>query len=59
MGTLQKSQETIQTPSPPPPHFWPDYRIHRNSLFWVIILEVPFCHFPPPNTYIHGKDSKI
>ena len=39
--------------------FWPVYPIHTNSLFWVIFVELPFCHFPPPNTSIRGKDSKI
>ena len=33
--------------------------ILTNSLFWVIFVELPFCHFPPPNTSIRGKDSKI
>ena len=37
------------------------YPIHTNSLFWVIFEELPFCHFPPPNTCtsILGKDSQI
>ena len=35
------------------------YPIHTNSLFWVILVELPFCHFSPPNTSILGKDSKI
>lgn len=56
MGTLQKSQKTIQTLPPPPPSI---FGLTTESLFWVIIVEVQFCHFPPPNTYIHGKDSKI
>ena len=55
MGTLQKLQNSIQTLL----IFWPVYPIHTNSLFWVIFLELPFCHFPPPNTSIRGKDSKI
>ena len=55
MGTLQKLQNSIQT-------FiisWLFYPIHTNSLFWVIFVGLPFCHFPPPNTSIRGKDSKI
>ena len=55
MGTLQKLQNSIQTLI----SFWPVYPIHTNSLFWVIFVELPFCHFPPPNTSIRGKDSKI
>ena len=55
MGTSQKLQNSIQTLI----NFWPVYPIHTNSLFWVIFVELPFCHFPPPNTSIHGKDSKI
>ena len=47
MGTLQKLQNSIQT------------LIHTNSLFWVIFVELPFCHFRPPNTSIRGKDSKL
>ena len=54
MGTLQKLQNSIQTLT----IFWPVYPIHTNSLFWVIFVELPFCHFPPPNTSIRGKDSK-
>ena len=41
MGTLQKLQNSIQTPV----SFWPVYPIHTNSLFWVIFVELPFCHF--------------
>ena len=55
MGTLQKLQNFIQTLI----IFWPVHPIHTNSLFWVIFVELPFCHFPPPNTSIRGKDSKI
>ena len=55
MGTLQKLQNSIQTLI----IFWPGYPIHKNSLFWVIFVELPFCHFPPLNTSIRGKDSKI
>ena len=55
MGTSQKLQNSIQTLI----IFWPVYPIHTNSLFWVIFLELPFCHFPPPNASIRGKDSKI
>ena len=55
MGISQKLQNSIQTLI----IFWPVYPIHTNSLFWVIFLELPFCHFPPPNTSIRGKDSKI
>ena len=54
MGTLQKLQNSIQTLL----IFWPVYPIHTNSLFWVIFVALPFCHFPPPNTSIRGKDSK-
>ena len=52
MGTLQKLQNSIQTLI----IFWPVYPIHTNSLFWVIFVEQQFCHFPPPNTSIRGKD---
>ena len=55
IGTLQKLQNSIQTLL----IFWPVYPIHTSSLFWVIFVELPFCHFPPPNTSIRGKDSKI
>ena len=55
MGALQKLQNSIQTLI----IFWPVYPIHTNSLFWVTIEEQPFCHFPPPNTSICGKDSLI
>ena len=55
MGTLQKLQNSIQTLI----SFWPVYPIHTNSLFWVKFVELPFCHFPPPNTSIRGKGSKI
>ena len=55
MGTLQKLQNSIQTLI----IFWPVYPIHTNSLFWVIFVELLFCHFPPPNTSIRDKDSKI
>ena len=55
MGTLQKLQNSIQTLL----IFWPVYPIHTNSLFWVIFVELLFCHFPPPNTSIRGKDSKM
>ena len=39
--------------------FWPVYPIHTNSLFWVIFVELQFCHFPLPNTSVRSKDSKI
>ena len=55
MGTLQKLQNSIQTLI----IFWLVYPIHTNSLFWVIFVELPFFHFPPPNTSIRGKDPKI
>ena len=55
MGALQKLQNSIQTLI----ILWPVYPIHTNSLFWVIFEELPFCHFPPPNTSILGKDSQI
>ena len=54
MGTLQKLQNSIQTLI----SFWPVYAIHTNSLFWVIFVELPFFHFPPPNTSTR-EDSKI
>ena len=55
METLQKLQNSIQTLT----IFWPVYPIHTDSLFWVIFVELPFCHFPPSNTSIRGKDSEI
>ena len=55
MGALQKLQNSIQTLIT----FWPVYPIHTNSLFWVTFEELPFCHFPPLNTCIRGKDSQI
>ena len=51
IGALQKLQNSIQTLIT----LWSVYPIHRNSLFWVIFEELPFCHFPPPNTFIRGK----
>ena len=39
--------------------FWPVHPIHTNSLFWVTFEELQFCHFPPPNTSIRGRDSQI
>ena len=56
MGTLQKLQNSIQILTI---IFWPVYPIHTNSLFWVIFVELPFCHFPPANASIRGKKSKI
>ena len=55
MGTLQKLQNSIQILI----IFCPVYPIYTNSLFWVTFVELPFCHFPPTNTSICGKDSKI
>ena len=55
MGALQKLQNSIQTLI----ILQPVYPIHTNSLFWMIFEELPICHFPPPNTSIHGKDSQI
>ena len=55
MGALQKLQNSIQTLI----IFWPVYPIHTNSLFWMTFEELQFCHFPPPNTSIRGKDSQI
>ena len=55
MGTLQKLQNSIQTLI----IFWPVYPVHTNYLFWVIFVELPFCHFSPPNTSNRGEDSKI
>ena len=61
MGTLQKLHNFIQTliQTLTCIIFWPVYPIHTNSLFWVIFVELPFCDFPSPNTFTHGKDSKI
>ena len=50
MRALRKSQNSIQTLIV----LWPVYPIHAQSLFLVIFEEVPFCHFPPPNTSIRG-----
>ena len=55
MGALQKLQNSIQTLI----IFWFAYPIHTNSLFWVTFVELLFCHFPPPNNSIRGKDSQI
>ena len=55
MGALQKLLKSIQTLI----IFWPFYPIHTNSLFWVTFEELPFRHFPPPNTSIRSKDSQI
>ena len=55
MGALQKLQNSIQTLI----IFWPVYPTHTNSLFWVTFVELPFCHFPPVNNSIRGKDSQI
>ena len=55
MGALQKLQNFIQTLI----IFWPVYSIDTNSLFWLTFVELPFCHFPPPNNSIRGKDSQI
>ena len=55
MGNLQKLQSSIQTLI----IFWPVYPVHTNYLFWVIFVELPFCHFSPPNTSNRGEDSKI
>ena len=55
MGAFQKLQNSIQILI----MFWPVYPIHTNSLFWVAFEELPFCLFPPTNTSISGKDSKI
>ena len=55
MGALLKLQNSIQTLI----ILWPVYPIHTNSLFSVIFEELPFCHFPPPDTSIRGKDSEI
>ena len=51
----QKLQNSIQTIL----ILWPVYPIYTNSTFWVTFEELPFCHFPSPNTSIHGKDSQI
>ena len=50
-GALQKLQNSIQTLI----ILSSVYLIHTNSQkFWVIFEELPFCHFPPPNTSICG-----
>ena len=57
MGALQKLQNSIQTLI----ILWPSClpNPYKVSLFWVIFEELPFCHFPPPNTSTRGKDSQI
>ena len=50
MGAFQKWQNAIQTLI----FFWPVYPIYTHSVFWVTFEELPFCHFPPPNTSIRG-----
>ena len=55
MGALQKLQNSIQTLI----IFWPVYPIDTNSLFGMTFEELQFCHFPPLNTSIRGKDSQI
>ena len=55
MGALQKLQNSRQTLI----ILWPVYPIHTNSLFWVMFEELPFCHFPPLNTFILGEDCQI
>ena len=55
MGALQKLQNSIQALI----ILWPVYPIHTKSLFRVVFEALPFCHFPPPNTSIRGKDSQI
>ena len=47
MGALQKLQNSIQTLI----ILSPVYPIHTNSLFWVTLEELPFCHFPPPKYF--------
>ena len=32
---------------------------YTSPLFWVEFEELPFCHFPPPNNSIRGKDSNF
>ena len=54
MRALQKLQNSIQTLT----ILWPVYPIHTNSLFWVILEELPFCHFPPPDTSVLGTASQ-
>ena len=49
MGALQKLQNSIQILI----MLWPVYPIHTNA------EELPFCHFPPLNAFILGKDSQI
>ena len=55
MGASQKLQNSIQILI----ILWLVYPIHTNSLYQVIFVELPFCHFPPPNTSTRGKDSNI
>ena len=52
MEALQELKNSIQTLI----ILWPVYPIQTNSLFWVIFEELPFCHFPPLNTFIRGID---
>ena len=55
MGASQSLQSSIQILI----ILWLVYPIHTNSLFKVIFRELPFCRFPPLNTYTLGKDSRI
>ena len=55
MGASLKLQNSIQILT----ILWLVYPIHTNSLFQVIFEKLPFCHFPPLNTSILGKDSQI
>ena len=59
VGKLSKWEPLLQNSIQTRIIFWPVYPIHTNSLFWVIFVELPFCHFPPPNTSIRDKDSNI
>ena len=55
MGALEKLQNSTQILI----ILWLVYPINTNSLFQVIFEELSFCHVPPPNTSILGKDSQI
>ena len=49
--TKSARRRRVFSPAPDP--------IHTNSPFLVIFEELPFCHFPPLNTSILGKDSNL
>ena len=51
MGTSQKLQNSIQTLT----NFLACLPNPYKLSFWVIFVELPFFHFPPPNTSIRGN----